>query len=363
MYDAFFTLKLNQARDALVLLDQTLLPGEEKYISVYTTDEIHEAIRSLRVRGAPAIGVAAAYGMYLAARASRADSPQGLLADVLYAKERLASSRPTAVNLFWALEKMHGCLTANAQESVAHIKEALLGQALAIHEEDEAACRAIGDYGLALLRPGMRILTHCNAGALAATRYGTALSPIYRGHERGYGFRVYADETRPLLQGARLTAWELQRAGVDVTLLCDGMGASLMQKGQIDACIVGCDRLAANGDAANKIGTLPLALAARALGVPFYVAAPFSTLDVSCASGADIVIEHREPSEVTSLWYARPMAPEGVKVFNPAFDVTPAAYITAIITERGVATPPFAQSLRALDIAGSTRTPREPPAG
>jgi len=223
-----------------------------------------------------------------------------------------------------------------------------LGVALAIRDDDESACRAMGEHGLALLRPGFGILTHCNAGTLATAKFGTCLAPVYLGHARGYGFRVFAGETRPLLQGARLTAWELALHGVDVTLICDSAAATVLRRGWIDAVVVGCDRMAANGDGANKIGTAGLAVLARAFGVPFYMFAPTSTIDLDTASGADIVIEERDGAEISDMWYEKPMAPAGVKTFNPAFDVTEHGYITAVVTEKGVVHPPFEENLRKL---------------
>jgi methylthioribose-1-phosphate isomerase len=342
------SVRLDDEQGALVVLDQTLLPGETRYLALRTQEQIWEAIRELRVRGAPAIGIAAAYGAYLAVRGSRATTHAALAEEFRAAKRYLASSRPTAVNLFWALERMEVRLAAEAGRPAAEVKAALRAEAEAIRAEDEQVCRSIGEHTLGLLQRGWGLLTHCNAGTVATARYGTALAPMYLGLERGYRFRVYADETRPLLQGARLTAWELQAAGVDVTLICDNMASYVMQQGWVQAVLVGCDRVAANGDAANKIGTSGVAVLARYYGVPVYVCAPFSTIDMGCARGADIHIEQRPPEEITERWYARRMAPEGVKVLNPAFDVTDASLITAIVTERGVARPPYGESLRVL---------------
>ncbi|MCC8189590.1 MAG: S-methyl-5-thioribose-1-phosphate isomerase [Planctomycetes bacterium] len=342
--------RLDEAAEALVLLDQTRLPGEVVFLSLTGQREIWEAIHMLRVRGAPAIGIAAGYAVFLAAQRSAATDAAALLRDVRAATAYLATARPTAVNLFWALERMERRLRAVAAEPVTAIRQALLAEAHAIKAEDIAMCRAIGEHGLGLLEPGMGLLTHCNAGQLAASRYGTALAPIYVGQEQGYGFRVFADETRPLLQGARLTAFELQAAGVDVTLICDSMAATVMRQGKVQAVLVGCDRVAANGDVANKIGTSGLAVLARHYGIPFYVLGPTSTVDLACAGGGDITIEERRPEEVTTLWYEKPVAPAGVKVFNPAFDVTDHELITAIITERGVARPPYAAAFAGLDL-------------
>ena len=260
------------------------------------------------------------------------------------AKDYLDSSRPTAVNLSWALKRQEQVVLANRERSVPEIVEALHQEALNIREEDIRVCRAIGENGLTLVKPGDGLLTHCNAGKLAAVKYGTATAPMYLGQERGYGFRIYADETRPLLQGARLTAYELQESGLDVTLLCDNMSAAAMRNGWINAVFVGCDRVAANGDTANKIGTSLVALAAKRYHIPFYVCAPTSTIDMETATGGDIHIEQRKDYEVTEMWYERRMAPEGVKVFNPAFDVTDNDLITGIVTEYGVAKAPYKEA-------------------
>jgi methylthioribose-1-phosphate isomerase len=350
MSNAVMSVKLDDDRGELVILDQTLLPAEKKFIRLSKVEEIWEAIRSLRVRGAPAIGIAAAYGVYLAVRNTVLDDVPAMVETFRSAKSYLATSRPTAVNLFWALDRMERRLeTELARDpgvTAGEIRKALLEEATSIRSEDAQVCRAIGEHSLRLLEKGWGLLTHCNAGAIATAEYGTALAPIYLGQERGYNFKVFADETRPLLQGARLTAWELKEAGVDVTLICDNMAASVMKKGWIQAVLVGCDRIAANGDAANKIGTLGVAILAKRYGIPFYVHAPRSTIDMQCTSGDDIEIELRHGEEITSKWYSRPMAPEGVKTYNPAFDVTDHELITAIITEKGAAYPPFEQSLR-----------------
>jgi len=340
--------RLDDEERALVVLDQTRLPNDVVYLRLKTQEEIWEAIYQLRVRGAPAIGIAAAYGVYLAARSSRARDYSGLVADFSTAKAYLASSRPTAVNLFWALDRMESRLRSMEGRDNDESLSALRLEAEEIRAQDEATCRSIGEHALSLLKKGWGLLTHCNAGALAASRYGTALSPIYLGQERGYGFSVFADETRPLLQGARLTAWELMQAGVNVTLICDSMASIVMKKGLVQAVLVGCDRVAANGDVANKIGTSGVAILARHYGVPFYIHAPLSTIDFSCARGEDIRIEERAAEEITEKWYQRRMAPAGVKVFNPAFDVTGGDLITAIVTEKGIAYPPYAPSLARL---------------
>ena len=339
---------LDDDKSELILLDQTLLPAETKYLRLTTVESIWEAIYKLQVRGAPAIGIAGGYGVYLAVKQSRAESFDGFYEEFRKAKDYLGSSRPTAVNLFWALDRMERCLLANKDNSISDIKSALLAEAHLIREEDEKVCRSIGEHALALLKPGMGILTHCNAGTIATAKYGTALAPIYLGHERGYDFKVFADETRPLLQGARLTAWELMEAGVDVTLICDNMASIVMKNGWIDAVVVGCDRVAANGDAANKIGTSGVAILAKEYGIPFYVHAPLSTIDMKTKTGKDIHIELRPGEEIYKAWYAKPIAPEGVKTYNPAFDVTDAKYITAIITEKGIVYPPYEAGLAKL---------------
>ncbi|MCL2030478.1 MAG: S-methyl-5-thioribose-1-phosphate isomerase [Oscillospiraceae bacterium] len=318
---------------ALVILDQTRLPDKEVYLPLTTPDRVREAICALRVRGAPAIGVAAAYGLYLGARALDRLTPETARG----VAERLASARPTAVNLTWALERMMRALEAHPGAPREALERRLLEEARAIEAEDKAACRAIGEHGLSLLRPDMGVLTHCNAGKLATAGIGTALAPLYLAHEKGYNLRVYADETRPLLQGARLTVYELARAGLDVTLICDGMAAAMMKAGRIGAVFTGADRIARNGDAANKTGTLGLAVLARHFGVPFYICAPTSTLDAACPDGGAIVIEERGAEEVAPRGYGE----TPVRVRNPAFDVTDAALIDAIVTERGILRPPY----------------------
>ena len=335
------TVSVDWEEPAVIILDQTQLPSREAYLRLYTPEEIWEAIYHLKVRGAPAIGVAAAYGMAVCAQQFGEQSFSGFFQKFTEVKKYLASSRPTAVNLFMALDRMEKVVVAHSVNPVPEIVELLRVEAEAIRAEDAAACRKIGENCLSLLRPGMGILTHCNAGHLAVSEYGTALAPVYLGEERGYGFKVFADETRPLLQGARLTAYELQKVGVDVTLICDNMASTVMRKGWVQAVVVGCDRVAANGDTANKIGTSGVAILARYYGIPFYVLGPTSTIDLNCPDGDSIVIEERNPKEITDMWYASRMAPEGVKAYNPAFDVTPHDLITAIITEKGIAYPPF----------------------
>ena len=347
MPDLLCPVKLNDEKDSLLLLDQTLLPEREVWLTLREIDDIWEAIKSLRVRGAPAIGVAVAYALYLAAKHSKAQNSNELLRDIAQAKNYLATSRPTAVNLFWALTRMYECALHSSDKSVPDIIDALLLESEAILREDQEMGLAIGRHGLSLLRPGMGLLTHCNAGALATSGYGTALAPMYLGHEQGYDFKVFADETRPLLQGSRLTAYELNKAGIDVTVICDNMAATVMKQGRIDAVLVGCDRVAANGDAANKIGTMPAAILAKEFGIPFYVLGPTSTIDMSAMTGADINIEERDQEEIT-IGFGKRTAPEGVPAYNPAFDVTDAKYITAIITEKGVIRPPYTDKIAAL---------------
>ena len=343
----FETVALDDEASVLVIIDQTKLPNEKKILRLKTQKEIWDAIYLLQVRGAPAIGVAAGYGIYLAAKAIETEEYDVFEEKFAEAREYLNSARPTAVNLSWALSRMGKIVEAGRGGSVAEIKKRLLAEARAIQAEDIEMCRSIGEHGLSLLSPGMGLLTHCNAGQLATSRYGTATAPMYLGHERGYGFHIFCDETRPLLQGARLTAYELSAAGMDVTLLCDGMAASAMRNGWVDAVFTGADRIAANGDAANKIGTFPLAIAAKRFGIPFYICAPSSTIDLATPTGKEIKIEQRPADEVTAMWYKERMAPENIKVFNPAFDVTDADLITAIITEKGVLRPPFTKSLQA----------------
>lgn len=328
----------------LVIIDQTKLPGTTEIIRLKEAQEIWDAIYLLKVRGAPAIGVAAAMGLYILAEKIDSDTYVTFYEEFAKQRDFLDSARPTAVNLHWALMRMDRLVQSMKNERIADIKEALKKECIAIKEEDIEVCRKIGEYGLSLVKPGDGILTHCNAGQLATCKYGTATAPIYLGHEKGYNFRVFADETRPLLQGARLTAYELQSAGVDVTLICDNMSGMVMKNGWVQAVFVGCDRVAANGDTANKIGTSVVATVAKRYGVPFYVCAPTSTIDMNTETGADIKIEERKPEEVTEMWYKERMAPEGVKVFNPAFDVTDNDLISGIVTEFGIARAPFKES-------------------
>ncbi len=330
----------------LVIIDQTKLPGTTEIIRLSTAKEIWDAIYLLKVRGAPAIGVSAAFGIYILATQIEAEDFETFYTEFAAKRDYLDSSRPTAVNLSWALKRMDAVCVANKDKYREELLDILLKEALAIKEEDTQVCKMIGEYGLELVKPGDGILTHCNAGQLATSKYGTATAPIYLGQERGYNFRVFADETRPLLQGARLTAYELHSSGVDVTLICDNMSAMVMKNGWVNAVFVGCDRVAANGDTANKIGTSVVATVAKRYGVPFYVCAPTSTIDMSLESGDLIPIEERKPEEVTEMWYKERMAPEGVKVFNPAFDVTDNDLIAGIVTEFGVARAPYTESLK-----------------
>lgn len=342
------TVRLDDENNAVVIIDQTKLPGKIEIISLHTAQEIWNAIYLLQVRGAPAIGVAAAYGIYVLAKRMDTEDYDTFYREFVRQKEYLDSSRPTAVNLSWALNRMQRVVEAHSGETVAQIKEALHRESVAIQEEDIWVCRMIGEHGLTLVKPGDGILTHCNAGQLATSKYGTATAPIYLGEERGYHFHVFADETRPLLQGARLTAFELQSSGVDVTLICDNMSATVMKNGWVNAVFVGCDRVAANGDAANKIGTSVVAAVAKYYGAPVYICAPTSTIDLNTPTGAEIKIEQRPAEEVTEMWYKERMAPEGIKVFNPAFDVTDHELIAGIVTEYGVARAPYTESLAAI---------------
>ena len=329
----------------IVMIDQVRLPGELHYLRTRCLDEVWTAIKTLQIRGAPAIGIAAAMGVVVAAQAAPGRTTEAIERAVREAADYLATSRPTAVNLFWALDRMRTTARAALALPPAAFKERLAREALTIFEEDVAMCRAIGEHGAALLRNGDTILTHCNAGGLATSGYGTALAPVYVAAEQGKRIHVYADETRPLLQGARLTAWELMQAGIAVTLICDNMAAHTMKHRGIKAVLVGADRIAANGDTANKVGTYGVATLAKAHGIPFYVLAPSSTFDLTLDSGDKIPIEERGPEEIT-MGFGKLTAPKDVATFSPAFDVTPAGLITAIICERGVLYPPFTASLR-----------------
>jgi methylthioribose-1-phosphate isomerase len=333
--------------DKLIILDQTKLPMETFFTKLDTVEDVWDAIFHLKVRGAPAIGIAAAYGLYIAIKDIESRSYEDFYQQLKKHSDYLASSRPTAVNLFWALSRMEAKAVDCKNKSIEEVKNTLLMEAHKIRNEDEDMCIAIGENALQLLADGMTVLTHCNAGGLATAQYGTALAPLYLAKDKGWDIKVYADETRPLLQGARLTTWELSRAGVDVTLICDNMAAMVMKKGIIDAVIVGCDRVAANGDTANKIGTYGLAVLAKAHNIPFYIAGPTSTIDLETLRGEDIPIEERHESEITCAFGKR-TAPEGIKVYNPAFDVTPHQLITAIITEKGIVRAPYEVGLKDL---------------
>ncbi len=345
--DAFQTVRWvgDAATGFLRLIDQTLLPTEYVEIDCRDVPAVWEAIKLLRVRGAPAIGVAAAYGAVIGARSQGDRDAVVVRRALVEATALLRTSRPTAVNLFWALDRMDESVALATDDDGPAILDHLLAEARKIDEEDRAMCRAIGRHGAGLIGHGHGILTHCNAGGLATSDYGTALAVVFAAHEQGISLRVFADETRPLLQGSRLTAWELQRRGIPVTVICDNMAAQVMREGKVQMVVVGADRIAANGDTANKIGTYGVALLARAHSIPFYVAAPYSTFDVSIPSGGDIPIEQRDTREVTH-GFGRQTAPEGVEVYNPAFDVTPADLIAGMITERGIVRPVNAGTIR-----------------
>jgi methylthioribose-1-phosphate isomerase len=342
------TVSLDEEKKALKIIDQTRLPGTVEVLYLTKQEDIFEAIYLLKVRGAPAIGVAAAIGVYLAALEIEENTYDGFYTRFKKAKDYLASSRPTAVNLFWALDRMEKIVLDNKGETPSRLKELLHDEAVRIRDEDIKVCKSIGEYGLTLIKDGDGILTHCNAGQLATVRYGTALAAVHLGRERGMNFKVFCDETRPLLQGARLSAFEMVSAGVDTTIICDNMASMVMKNGWVSSCFVGCDRVAANGDAANKIGTSGVAILAKYYGIPLYVCAPTSTIDMAINEGKDIVIEERKGEEVTEMWYRERMAPAGVSVFNPAFDVTDNSLITAIITEFGIVRPPYSEGLKAI---------------
>ncbi|MBR1670715.1 MAG: S-methyl-5-thioribose-1-phosphate isomerase [Butyrivibrio sp.] len=389
----FETVTLIDDDDAIEIIDQTLLPGRIELIRLHSAKEIWDAIYLLQVRGAPAIGVTAGMGLYLLMKHSEAGSYEEFMKELREKSEYLNSSRPTAVNLSWALKRMEThvdkCYREYSHNSDAEVKDlgdgsdkgtftdtgsvnsesgkiqkspglnkweglrmvltdAMRDECQKIKDEDIDVCRRIGEHGLTLIKDGYGLLTHCNAGQLATCKYGTATAPMYLAHEKGMKIRVYCDETRPLLQGARLTAFELHSAGIDTTLLCDNMSASLMKSGAINAIFVGCDRVAANGDAANKIGTSVVAIVAKRYNIPFYVCAPTSTIDINTPRGDDINIEQRKAEEVTEMWYKERMAPEKVKVYNPAFDVTDSELITGIVTEYGVLRAPYTEAIKQL---------------
>lgn len=337
--------KLSEDGRSVVIIDQTQLPNRMEYITLSTAKEICDAIYLLQVRGAPAIGICAGYGIYCLALQIESREYETFAKEFHEKKEYLNSARPTAVNLSWALNRMEKVVLSNEGQSVEEIFELLKQECKAIHEEDIAMCRAISEYGLTLIKDGDGILTHCNAGPLATSRYGTALGPLFLGKEKGMNFKVFSDETRPLLQGARLTSFELCKAGIDVTLICDNMASIVMKNGWVQACFVGCDRVAANGDTANKIGTSGVAILAKYYGIPFYVLGPTSTIDMNCKTGDDIKIELRKPEEIKEKFYSEPMALSEVKCYNPAFDVTDHELITGIVTEKGICYPPYTDSL------------------
>lgn len=361
--DEFFenviTVKLAPDRQAVDIIDQTLLPGTIKRITLSTREEVWEAVKKLRVRGAPAIGVCAAYGLAVCANRIEASDYESFYREFTTIREYLASSRPTAVNLFWALNRMDECAKENAQLPVSELKEVLYKEAVAIREEDVAISRGIGEAGFRIMQElkkegkPLGILTHCNAGTLATAKYGTATAPMYLALEHGWkgsDMHVYCDETRPLLQGARLTSFELSCAGITTTVQCDNMASMLMKSGKIDLIFVGTDRVAANGDAANKIGTSGVAILAKHYGIPMYVCAPSSTIDLKTPTGKEIPIEMRDGDEIRSMWYTEPMVCEGVELFNPAFDVTDHELLTGIITEKGLCHAPYQEAFSALGI-------------
>jgi methylthioribose-1-phosphate isomerase len=335
--------------ETVVMIDQRKLPASEVYVTCRTAQDVAKAIKTMVIRGAPAIGVAAAMGLALGMRRSKASGTKQFTTEFQKLCELMAGTRPTAVNLFWAIERMQQAFAAEAQRgaSVTEITDRLVREAHAIHDEDVQSCKTMGAHGAALVPENARILTHCNAGALATAGYGTALGVIRAAAEQGKRVAVMADETRPFLQGARLTAWELVKDGIDTTVITDNMAGTMMRLGHLDLVVVGADRIAANGDVANKIGTYSVAVLAREHGIPFYVAAPLSTIDLQTPTGAQIPIEERPEREVTHVGTAR-LTPAGARIRNPAFDVTPAKYVTAIITERGIAKAPYESSLVAL---------------
>jgi len=336
---------LSEDGKSIIIVDQTKLPNVLEYLTLSTAQEMYDAIKSLAVRGAPAIGICAGYCMFCLAQQNKGENFDDFYAQFLKDKEYINSSRPTAVNLSWAVNRIDKMVVANKDKSVAQIVELIGEEAIAIQKEDIAMCKAISEFGLSLLKEGDGVLTHCNAGPLATSRYGTAIGPMLMAQEKGINVKVFADETRPLLQGARLTSYELHKAGVDVTLICDNMASMVMKNGWVQACFVGCDRVAANGDAANKIGTSGVAILAKHYGIPVYVLGPTSTIDMNCKTGDDIVIELRDEDEIRSKFYEQPMALADVKCFNPAFDVTDHELIAGIITEKGILRPDYKKSI------------------
>ncbi len=339
---------LSEDGKSVVIIDQTQLPNRTVHLTLRTPGEFYEAIYELKVRGAPAIGICAGMGLYVIANGFDVDDEELFLSKLHNVSAYLDSSRPTAVNLKHALDRVGSAALSQKENGIAAMLAAMRKECIAIQDEDIEMCRAISEYGLTLVKDGDSILTHCNAGPLATSLYGTGLGTLLLGKEKGYTFHAYTDETRPLLQGARLTSYELAKAGIDVTLICDNMASIVMKQGKINACFVGCDRVAANGDTANKIGTSGVAVLAKHYGIPFYVFCPSSTIDMKCKTGADIKIEEREPEEIKTKFFSEPVAPASVKCYNPAFDVTDAELITAIITEKGICRYPYTESLAAL---------------
>ena len=336
---------LNADESAVVILDQTALPNDTIFLELNTPKDLFDAIYELKVRGAPAIGICAGYGMYILSKSIKANDTKEFFEKFKELADYINSSRPTAVNLSWAIKRLTKLVQNNLDKSIDDIIALLANDSKQIQIEDIAMCKAISEHGLSLLKDGDGVLTHCNAGPIATSKYGTAIGPMILGKEKGMNFKVFADETRPLLQGARLTSYELDKAGVDVTLICDNMASIVMKNGWINACFVGCDRIALNGDTANKIGTSGVAILAKYYGIPFYVLGPTSTIDLDCLTGDDIEIEQRNPSEIKEKFYVKPMAPKTVKCYNPAFDVTDHELISGIITEHGIARAPYTQSL------------------
>jgi len=327
------------------IIDQTKLPLKKCFINISKIEEMWDAIKKLKIRGAPAIGIAAAFGIYLGVRDYNKKDFEGFLKKLNDACDYIGSSRPTAVNLFWAIERIKKLILKNNGLTIDEIKSLILKEANLMIEEDNRVCLSIGENGVKLIRDGNSILTHCNAGGLATAMYGTALSPIFKAKELGLAIHVWVDETRPLLQGSRITAWELVEANIPATLITDNMAAFVMSQGKVDMVIVGADRIAANGDTANKIGTLGIAVLSKEFHIPFYIAAPVSTIDINTPSGSDIPIEERNASEVIN-GFGRQTAPSNINVYNPAFDITPYSYIKGIITEKGIISPPFTQAIK-----------------
>lgn len=333
---------------SVVIIDQTKLPNHNEYLTLTTPEQFYDAIYELKVRGAPAIGICAGMGLFVCAKRFCEHDEETFLSKLMNTSAFINSSRPTAVNLRHALDRVEKAALKHRGGGVEEMLLEMRRECIAIQEEDIEMCRAISEFGLTLVKDGDGILTHCNAGPLATSSYGTGLGTLLLGKERGYTFHAYNDETRPLLQGARLTAYELNKAGIDVTLICDNMASIVMKQGRINACFVGCDRVAANGDTANKIGTSGVAILAKYYNIPFYVFCPSSTIDFNCRTGADIKIEERSPEEIKTKFFSEPVAPDNVKCYNPAFDVTDAGLITAIITEKGICRYPYTDSLSAL---------------